>query len=168
MNHKLYRILLTMLGFAACAPQPNPSTTDPADNPPDTPVVEHPDMYGPPAAEYGVPHVNLVIGGTVSDPDGNPIPGIKVTTLDWQSGKVSQKTDAEGKVEMNTSLWALEQFYIAFQDIDEAENGGTFAADTLYYKDLEIKQIGEAEGGWLVGTYQVDFDHKLKPAEDSE
>ncbi|MBO4756643.1 MAG: radical SAM-associated putative lipoprotein [Bacteroidales bacterium] len=170
MKYKLYRVLLTMLGFAACAPQPNPGTTDSTDNPPDTPVENLSGMYGPPMAEYGVPHVNLVINGAVSDPDGNPIPGIKVSTWNWLSGQVSKKTDAEGKVEMNTGLesWDLEQLYIAFQDIDGPENGGTFAADTLHFKDLEVKQIGEAEGGWLDGTYQVDFDHQLKPAEDSE
>ena len=70
MKYKLYRVLLTMLGFAACAPQPNPGTTDSTDNPPDTPVENLSGMYGPPMAEYGVPHVNLVINGAVSDPDG--------------------------------------------------------------------------------------------------
>ena len=169
---KIYRSLLALLGFTACS-------TSPWDEPLN--------MYGArPAPEYGTPHVNYVIRGTVTDNDGNPLPGIKVKPLmGWWSDDVEKywgnseddpryygvfHTDADGKVEVITSLDAWdaenEDIRIAFEDEDGPQNGGSFARDTLFRKDLDIQKVSDGDGHWLEGKYQIDFQKKLSPEEE--
>ena len=117
---------------------------------------------------YGSPYVELDIKGTVTDQKGNPIPGILVTIPEFSP---EQKTDASGKVELSTTLGGtiqLQEFNIVFKDIDGPQNGGTFATDTLYNKDMEIKKVSDGHGDWHEGSYEVVFEKKLRPREDRE
>ena len=124
--------------------------------------------------------------GTVTDNDGNPLPGIKVKPLmGWWSDDVEKywgnseddpryygvfHTDADGKVEVITSLDAWdaenEDIRIAFEDEDGPQNGGSFARDTLFRKDLDIQKVSDGDGHWLEGKYQIDFQKKLSPEDE--
>ena len=142
MTKKIYRTLLAMLGFVSCAP-----------------FMKN---------MYGAPYVDLVVKGTVTDQTGNPVPGIRVTIPELGP---NQKTDASGKVEMKMSLGGtqlLHEFNLQFEDIDGPENGGTFATDTLYHKDMEINKVSDGDGSWNEGKYEVNFEKKLRPREDRE
>ncbi len=151
MKHRLYRAVMSLLGFAASC----------------TPIMKP--MYGPAPAEYGTPHTDLVVRGTVTDQDGKPIPGIQVKAFRAGVRMMAQETDASGKVEMGTEHY--EYGYepnLAFEDIDGPENG-SFAPDTLFSKDLEAKQIAPGDGHWYGGAYEIVFEKKLRPAgEDGE
>ena len=149
VTRRFFRGLLAMLGFSACT-----STCGPAK------------LYGPPTSEYGVPHVSFTFKGRVLDKDGKPIPGIKVTPL-IEVGRAGDPrlTDAEGQVEGGVNWlqeWDLERVGLAFEDEDGPENGGMFAPDTLYYKDLDVKQVKEGSG-WDKGTFHADFEKTLSP-----
>lgn len=139
MKNRIYRALMALLGFASfscsCAK-----------------------MYGPqPAPEYGVPYLELMtIKGTVTDPDGNPIPGIRVK--DSYSG-ASVTTNASGKVELAVENAGPVEFDLYFKDPDGMENGGSFAEDTLYFKDMAIRQVDP-------GTFELNFEKKLQPLKD--
>ena len=149
VTKRLIHGLLTMLGFSAC-------------------TCVAPKMYGTPVAEYGTPHVTFTFKGRVLDKDGNPIPGIKVTPIiEVGAASDAQYTDAEGRVEGGipwVAAWNKEKIGIAFEDEDGPENGGAFARDTLYYKDLNVKQVEEGRG-WDEGTFHADFEKTLSPEE---
>ena len=117
---------------------------------------------------YGAPYVDLTVKGTVTDQKGNPIPGILVTIPELGA---DQKTDASGKVELTTTLGGtiqLQGFNLVFKDIDGPENGGSFAADTLYNKDMEIKKVSGGHGDWHEGSYEVVFEKKLHPSPEGK
>ena len=153
LTKRLIHGILAMLGFTAC-------TTTCGDLP------EPVDMYGPPVAEYGVPHVTFTYNGRVLDKNGKPIPGIKVTPIIEEVPMMDQvHTDADGKVEGRmdwVDAWDLERIGFAFEDEDGPENGGAFAPDTLRYKDLNVKQVEEGSG-WNEGTFHSDFEKTLSP-----
>ena len=150
---KIYRMALSMLGFASCSiPAPW-----------DEPV----DMYAPPVAEYGVPTVSYIIRGTVTNKEGNPLSGIKVKTL-WEgiNGERVSHTDSNGQVEVKTSLYSWDadgDIRIAFEDEDGPENGGAYARDTLFKKDLKIEKTSNGDGHWLMGEYKIEFKKELSP-----
>lgn len=149
VTKRLIHGLLTMMGFSAC-------------------TCVAPKMYGTPVAEYGTPHVTFTFKGRVLDKDGNPIPGIKVTPIiEVGAAGDAQYTNVEGKVEGGipwVAAWDKEKIGIAFEDEDGPENGGAFAPDTLYYKDLNVKQVEEGRG-WDEGTFHADFEKTLSPEE---
>ena len=153
VTKRFFRGLLAMLGFSAC-------TTTCGDLP--GPV----DMYGAPVSEYGVPHVAFTYKGRVLDKDGNPIPGIKVTpVIEVRAAGEALHTDANGQVEGGVDWlqsWNLERVGLAFEDEDGPAGGGSFAKDTLYYKDLNVKQVEEGSG-WDEGTFHADFEKTLSP-----
>ena len=147
VTKRIFNGLLAMLGFSAC-------------------TCVAPKMYGTPAAEYGVPHVTFTFKGRVLDKDGNPIPGIKVTpVIEVGAAGEAQHTDTNGQVEGGipwVQEWDRERIGLAFEDEDGPENGGAFARDTLYYKDLNVTQVKEGSG-WDKGTFHADFEKTLSP-----
>ena len=156
VSKRIFRSILAMLGFTAC-------TTTCGD------ILEPQDMYGPPVGEYGVPHVTFTFKGRVLDKDGKPIPGIKVTpVIEVRAAGESLHTDADGQVEGGVDWmqsWNLERIGIAFEDEDGPENGGSFARDTLHYKDLNVTQVAEGSG-WDEGTFHADFEKTLSPKDE--
>ena len=139
MKNRIIRAVMALLGFV--------SFTDCITN-----------MYGP---EYGEPKLRRLIEGTVTDQKGNPIPGIRVR--DSYTG-MSVTTNTSGKVEMEiqkTGTQELPEFDLYFEDPDGPENGGAFAADTLYFKDMKIKQV-------TVSGFEISFEKQLHPAPEGE
>jgi putative lipoprotein (rSAM/lipoprotein system) len=134
-----------------------------------------PEYGAPVAAEYGTPYVELIVKGKVTDPDGKPIPGIQVRPFyrydgghDYSSGKYL--TDDAGVLEktLYETHGTPEALNFAFEDLDGPENGGRFAKDTVYHKDLDIKKVDEGSDHWSEGKFEVIFEKKLRPAEDGE
>lgn len=142
--------LLTMLGYG-CSSE------------------ESMDMYGV-VVEYGVPSADYVIKGTVTDEAGTPIQGIKTVLKelpdfypDYAYSIDSTQTDASGKYQINTRLTFGHQWdKLVVQDIDGEANGGEFLSDTIEISKLEAKKIGEGDGHWNNGKYEIQANVKLK------
>ena len=134
MKNRIYRTLLAMLGFSVASCRV---------------------MYGSPEIlDWGIVNIK----GTVIDSEGNPIPGIQVKD---SYTDISSTTDASGEMEMSVEHVWNQEFDLCFEDPDGPENGGTFARDTLFYKDMNIRQVGAR-------TFELNFKKKLHPAQDGE
>ena len=142
-----------------------------------------------PRSEYGSPHANYQILGTATDESGTPVKGIKVKPLHgWWHDDLEEEartwasengqpfdeayhgifyTDAKGKVLISTyaDAWEEGEWRIALVDPDGPENGGSFAVDTLYQKDLDIVKTSDGKG-WVTGEYTIRFERKLKRVQE--
>lgn len=144
--------LLTMLGFNGCKAISN--------------IIE-------PKCEYGMPHADYTLKGTVKDEKGKPLEGISVKYRRqdqyMEDGWIEYEftTDANGSV--STSLPTefpydpKEQVEIALEDID-GEANGTFAKDTLRKDDFKVDFTEDKESSWYKGSYVVTFDARMKAA----
>ena len=112
IKKRLSFLLLTLLGFStACEKQKNGE---------------------PPTAMYGTPHVNIWVGGKVTDKTGTPIPGIEVR--------------------QPNSSYKAQTGDILFTDTDGPSNGGEFAAQSVPVEFTEADRVSEAEG-WCGGSF---------------
>ena len=120
--------------------------------------------------EYGTPNVDYIIRGIVTDEVGIPIQGIKTVVKEipdyypeYAYSKDSTLTDAAGKYQVNTRLFVGHQWdRLVVQDIDGEANGGEFLSDTIDISKIEAKKIGEGDGKWNSGKYEINADFKLK------
>lgn len=127
------------------------------------------DMYGT-VVEYGAPNVDYVIRGTVTDETDTPIQGIKTVLKDmpdnypdYAYGIDSAMTDAAGKYQIETRVYLGQDGQkLIVEDIDGEANGGEFLSDTIDITKLEAKKIGESDGNWNNGKYEIKADVKLK------
>lgn len=143
-------IILTALGFTGCSDDPS--------------IM---------AAEYGSPHADYKYMGTVTDKEGNPIEGIKVTLV-GSSHKVSGPevavftTNKDGKFEseyyneMNTSIYKID-----FTDTDGELNGGEFASASIKTSEMKSTQTKENDthDKWYRGQFERKAEVKLYPQE---
>lgn len=123
-------------------------------------VFNTPDMYGTQVAEYGVPVMEYVVKGKVTDANtGNPIKGIQVTSDD---GYEPTLTTEAGDFECNGGGMPDEKVKLTFTDIDGEENG-------LYdpqEMEVSVKKVGDGSGGWYYGIYVAeDVLVKLMPGD---
>ena len=146
--------LLSMLGFGCSSEEPM-------------------DMYGPPV-EYGVPHADYILKGTVTDETGTAVQGIKTSlkevhkydTGTYTYGIDSIQTNESGNYQLQfakESSFYKESIKLIVEDIDGEANGGEFLSDTIdidYNKAVKVRK-GDREG-WYEGTYEVVTDIKLK------
>lgn len=143
--------LLSMLGYGC-------STSD-----------EVMEMYGT-VVEYGTPNVDYIIRGTVTDEVGTPILGIKTVLKDipdnypdYAYSIDSAMTDAAGKYQIEKRIYVHQDGRkLIVEDIDGEANGGEFLSDTVDISKLEAKKIGEGDGRWNSGKYEINADFKLK------
>ena len=135
--------ILSLLGFTGCE-----SILD---------IVE-------PRAEYGMPHANYQIVGTVTEEEtGNPVEGIKVTFKVLDSPRATFITDKNGKIDESLIEWPEgENLKFIFEDIDGPENGGQFQKDSLERKDFQVEFKEDKLSGWHRGDYNISFEAKLK------
>lgn len=159
----LYEIIagaiLSLLGFG-CTPSSSPDKPDPYH---DIPV------------EYGVPHADYVIMGSVTSQNtSEPIPGIKATFRRYSytdnDGKKHYEnqefvTDAEGKInapmqEYMFPLWGDDQYSIILEDIDGPQNGGLFESHEIAKEDITIEQTKKGSG-WYEGAFTLSFNAKM-------
>ena len=159
MKKKWYRIansslsaLLVLLGFEACTGMENGGE------------------------EYGTPTVDFHVVGQVTNAEGKPIEGIRVTTrgyYDFNDGTMEQTTytDKEGRYATKEvkSIGIDPGMKVVFEDVDGEANGGLFAADSVSSGAMAKEKVKKGDGNWYEGGYELTANAKLKPeARDNE
>ena len=153
MKKKWYRIansslsaLLVLLGFEACTGMENGGE------------------------EYGTPTVDFHVVGQVTDAEGKPIEGIRVTTrgyYDFNDGTTEQTTytDKEGRYATKEvkSIGIDPGMKVVFEDVDGEANGGLFAADSISSDAMAKEKVKKGDGNWYEGGYELTANAKLKP-----
>lgn len=153
MKKKWYRIansslsaLLVLLGFEACTGMENGGE------------------------EYGTPTVDFHVVGQVTDAEGKPIEGIRVTTrgyYDFNDGTMEQTTytDKEGRYATKEvkSIGIDPGMKVVFEDVDGEANGGLFAADSISSDAMAKEKVKKGDGKWYEGGYELTANAKLKP-----
>ena len=141
--------LLSMLGFSCSS--------------------DEPEEYGP-VLEYGVPHADYIVKGTVTDETGTPIQGIKTSIKGFYPGVVgvfvegidSIQTDASGQYQLKYMGMPHKYFKLIVEDIDGEANGGEFLSDTLDIDFDKAEKAKDGDGHWYEGVYNIPQDIKLK------
>lgn len=128
-------------------------------------------LYEEAPAEYGMPHAKYKIIGTVTDPEGNPIPGIEILAKLWQTNQNPEEgepmepgqTNASGKFSLEgTAMPEAVGVHLELNDIDGEQNGGLFESAKA---DAQLEKQGEGDGNWFDGTFGATLDVQLKKAE---
>ena len=110
-----------------------------------------------PVCEYGCPHAEFKVVGTVKDADGNPIPGIQVKSdVIWTD---DLKTAQDGSYAIEGEGFPTETLQLTFEDVDGEENGGKFK--TLE-AEATLKQTQTGDGKWDNGSYEGSLDVTLE------
>lgn len=132
---------------------------------------------------YGTPTSNYHLKGNVTAEDGTPIQGIKAVLIVDENGYGGKQYDAR-------HIWPLDSAYtdskgdyatknkgmtgtidelkrkkilkVVLKDEDGEANGGEFATDTIQSEDITIKQVGERNGVWDLGSYEATANGKMK------
>ena len=112
-------------------------------------VFNTPDMYGTQVAEYGVPIMEYVVKGKVTDAEtGAPVKGIEVVP---EEANVLVYTSENGEFTCEGATFPDDKVTITFKDIDGEENG-VYAT-----KEIEVPVEKSEEGsGWFAGVYIAD------------
>lgn len=114
---------------------------------------------------YGTPLIDFELQGTVTDGEGNPIPGIEVST-DEPGNKTA--TASDGSYRLSGQV-IPNRVQLRFTDVDGAENGGEFASQELLVEFTEEDRTGEASGSWNMGSFArsgVDATLPAKPEKE--
>ena len=153
MKTKIYRlygavlsVLLSVLGFSSCSKE---------------------EMR----VEYGSPHADFIMQGTVTDEQGNEINGILVSAERYQDFKdgrywfnlFSKKTAYYGEYYLYYQDFPGSKYTkLIVQDVDGEANGGEFASDTLDIDYESAEQIKKSDGNWYEGTFRITQNIQLK------
>lgn len=134
-------VLLGLLGFESC---------------------DSPDEYGPIPIEYGVPHINYIVRGVVTDEVGNPIQGIQTKFVGDLNYIDPTKTDAKGNYQIQAMTYpGLKGCKLIVNDIDGEANGGEFLSDTIDVETLPKKELEKGDG-WNQGSYESTANIQMK------
>lgn len=115
-----------------------------------------------PPAEYGTPHAEYRIIGTVKDSKGKPIPGIEVLAALWrvdgeyqEQGPITRaETAADGTFSASMNDWpGFNVAKLTLNDIDGAENGGSFKSGEA---SASFTQTAEGDGHWDEGSFEAN------------
>ena len=102
--------------------------------------LDEPDEYGSTPVEYGTPHADYILKGTVTDEAGTPIKGIKTSLKEISKddtgthvfGIDSIQTNESGNYQLkNSGMPYDKRVKLVVEDIDGEANGGEFLNDTL-------------------------------------
>jgi len=112
--------------------------------------------------EYGCPHADYRVIGTVKDANGSAIPGIEVLAAFWEVDGDNQsegpvidtQTTADGTFEVTLSEWpGFNQVKLVLNDIDGEQNGGQFKSAEA---SASFTQVKEGDGHWNEGSFEAD------------
>lgn len=111
--------------------------------------------------EYGCPEANYTVKGKVTNPSGEPIPGIKVTG-NWDNDITSASGDyiLSARVE---PLYPEETIQIVFADVDSSENG-SYQSDTVPVT-FQYSELTGGDGHWYEGSATKTLNVTLQPVE---
>ena len=106
--------------------------------------------------EYGTPYAEYEVKGRVSDAEGTPIQGIRVSMGEEGSLDSVAVTDADGRFHVihGTFPFRDNTFDIQFTDIDGEAGGGLFEEQTV---TVQAEMVEEGDG-WDEGDYAVKED----------
>ena len=139
--------------------------------------LDEPDEYGSTPVEYGAPHADYILKGTVTDEAGTPVQGIKTSLKEVYKdeghiyGMDSIQTNPSGNYQFTYRLGSDfygkphetgEHIKLIVEDIDGEANGGEFLSDTLDIDYNKAVKVGEGDQRWYEGTFEVVTDIKLK------
>ena len=119
-------------------------------------------------AEYGMPHADYKVIGSVKDEDGNPIPGIQVLASLWQMDGYDEMvdypigtnlSDASGDYTIIGQEWPSQGVKVVFKDIDGENNGGEFQDGEATSTWTQVK---EPDNRWFEGGFEAKVDVTLK------
>lgn len=166
--------LMGLFGVTAChgskeaAQQPVSGGNDA-----DGPAVQ-PSPRGEIAVMYGVPTMNFVVKGKVTDSQGKPVKGIQVTLINQSIDvtpeylqpdnpyvkeyfqRVSDTTDAQGRFSSAASDVPVEAQRILVRDIDGSANGAF--EDQMLDVDFSDAKQTQAGKGWNRGEKVKEID----------
>lgn len=121
------------------------------------------------ADEYGCPEVSYHVMGTVTNEDGQPIPGIGVSLMhnwydevdDW---RYDDTTDANGHYDIHFDNFN-NPILVDFRDID-ADQNGNYIDSTVSISTDNVSLVG-GDGNWNEGTGFItkNVTLKTKPAD---
>lgn len=114
--------------------------------------------------EYGTPEAKYHVMGTVSAPDGSPVPDIEVSRswgVQASSRQPFDTTDAQGKFRTTLRSFPRESIQLSFTDIDSASNGSYL--DTTVQVSTRDVPLSNDDGRWNYGEGTVDVDVTLTP-----
>ena len=137
--------------------------------------LDEPEEYGTPV-EYGAPHADYILKGTVTDEAGTPIQGIKTSLKEVYKdeghiyGMDSIQTNPSGNYQFTYRLGSdfygnplgSEHIKLIVEDIDGEANGGEFLSDTLDIDYDKAVKAGEGDHHWYTGKFEITTDVKLK------
>lgn len=103
-------------------------------------------------AEYGCPYAQFEIKGKVTDPEGNPIKGIEVSS-DFIGESTYTKED--GTYLYKGGFFPGDTMPLSMKDVDGEENGGKFKE---FSKEIRLKHEEEGSGNWDFGKYTADVN----------
>ena len=122
--------------------------------------LDEPDEYGSTPVEYGTPHADYILKGTVTDEAGTPIKGIKTSlkeiskddTGTYVFGIDSIQTNESGNYQLKNSGMPYDKRIKLFvEDIDGEANGGEFLNDTLDIDYGKAVEVEEGDHHWYDG-----------------
>ena len=114
--------------------------------------------------EYGTPEATYHVKGSVTAPDGTPVPGIEVSQ-NWSPESSYRQpcdtTDEQGN--FNTTFYkvCLDAIRLTFSDIDSTENG-SYCDTSLNIPTRDIPLSG-GDGHWYMGEGNVNVNVTLTP-----
>lgn len=114
-----------------------------------------------PRVEYGMPHADHTLKGSVTTLQNVALPGIrvvvKVKDKEWAD---TLKTDASGNyMFQDPYAWPDTDYDVIFEDTDGAENGGTFRTQT---QTAEFGNYSKPSGNWYHGAQTVTLNVKME------
>ncbi len=139
--------LLAMLGFSSCGSNFRNN---------DAPSV------------YGVPTVDFIVKGTVTDSDGKPLKGIKMSTIMGDEEKcdtlATTFTDDDGRYEFEqqNDMNLEGGKALVAEDVDGRANGGKHETVRIEFKDLPRTKTKEGRISFDAGEYDITGDIKMK------
>lgn len=131
--------------------------------------LDEPEEYGT-LLEYGTPHAEYILKGTVTDEAGTPVPGIKTSLREvHQTDKGTQffgmdsiQTNDSGNYLLKYIGMPSKWTKLVVEDTDGEANGGEFLSDTLDIDYDKAVKVGDGDHHWYTGKFEVTTDIKLR------
>ena len=116
--------------------------------------------------EYGTPHAEYEVKGTITNEAGKNIPDIQVNLAQGKRGGyiesgITVKTDEMGHYSASVTTFPGKDFVMIVTDTD-GETNGSYASDTIAVR-FEEKDYYKKGKGWFEGAARKKVDIKLKP-----
>lgn len=108
---------------------------------------------------YGAPTADYTFKGKVSDEDGKPIPGIKVSIGSKVYGEQATTGSDGGFEAAYRDFFPSDGVMFYYEDVDGPDNGGEFRSDST---KVELIQTKKGRGRWDMGKYEASDDKILK------